>query len=494
MAVTADGLFSVSFTSTRLEDLATGFHMTITGEDVTDKKTVNVSITDDTGQNKTIEGILGAEEGLVLSTGKSLNRTYEGNTAIIVDPIFELFEKIVVIQTKRQAFQGTGENIESLGAVHIIKNSEIPRIYKLLTSGDVPGFIKEMIGDHTLDLKFKDYEKSPIIAALKVAKVNALRLNDTINAAYRMFNVASVLSVGDIFRYFISPLGLELYWEGGRTYNLQPPRLLMEPKEVGTIDRKDIIELTSVSDPYNVPDLVIPNFTFGAALGSGISSRVAATALRNGVLAKVGRGGKNLKVSTYSIPPFLQDAYEYAARQQKYAQDTPLSATIQSDSNLEELVSSVLSSHARKSNLYKLNSGRCVLPLNPTLNQPYSWYKIDGEQCFVSDIRHEITRNRAVTILTIAGKEMEPLEDPGPTPGSTKEYDKEKKEVEKVVVKGIEELAKEKKLKEESSPEKYDINKRESNKDGKYLYQCFFGNIEEEEELLKNNKVLKYNN
>jgi len=479
MAVTADGMFSVSYTGTRIGNLATGFHMVINGPkgSLGNRKEVNISIDG-------VSAKLGSSKAVVKEIGKSYNRTFEGDSSVVVDPIFSLFERLVIIQTQARAFQSTSLGSGTHGKVVVITAQDMMTLYKdKLAKGDIEGFIQGLIGDDSgIVINYDSVGESPIIKALKLNSSTAIFRKSSMNAARSLFQKTNILSVGDIFQQFISPLGLELYWMRDNVYNLEPPRILSDPKPVATIKKTEIIELNSVADPYNVPDIVIPRMHFQNALGTSASNTIVIQSLIAGVInsqapGRSGVGGQNLKVSTYDVPPFLYDAHAMGQRQSLNAKNKELGTTLETNPEFEASLAGFYSSHARKSELYKLNTGRCVTILNPKLNQPYAWYNIDGEDCFVSNIRHEISRTRAVTILEIAGKNTGHLTDP--SGGSVQYSPAEDAEVNDLGRKGEDILKSAAGRKERADPKwKKPEGLKDAIKDGKTQLKTQFGDAD----------------
>jgi len=89
--ITAEGAFSVSYRSTNLGSLATGFNLTVSGPEkviasIRAKRKITVSNGDTTAE-------FGASKGVVLMDGKKESRLFKGSSVVIVDPIYDLFQK-----------------------------------------------------------------------------------------------------------------------------------------------------------------------------------------------------------------------------------------------------------------------------------------------------------------------------------------------------------------------------------------------------------------
>lgn len=397
--IEAEGLFSISYTSTKLGNLATGFSMILSGPkgSLSNKKIVKVSTGDDTGQ-------WGSDSGVILSEGRRISRSYEGDSVVVVDPMYQLFQKLVFFHTEGnlsflKAAKGAGSFIS------LTSPEANEAIYKHLATGDIEKFIEVTTeASKSVNIDYSKVGESPIINALSGNTAFNIRGN-TINAASKALSDGMIMSVGDIFSKFVSPLGLELYWNGKDGYSLEPPRLSAnDTSPVATITRDDIVELRMNTDPYNVPDVVIPTSVYRKSLGQGNYDLFISKSLEAGVLA--GLGSKNLKVSTFDMPNFLISPVAAAVRSTEsisydsYESGMPVIGGTQETA---DDIARFYGSHARKSGLYAQKTGECIMMLKPSITHAYSWYIIDGMKCFVSDIRHELTRSSAVTILTIAG-------------------------------------------------------------------------------------------
>ena len=399
--IEAEGLFSVSYTSTKLGNLATGFSMTMSGPpgSLTGKKTVKVSNGESTGK-------WGSESGVVLSEGRRVSRLYEGDSVVVVDPMYELFQKLVYFHTGStmsfaEAVSGAGSFV-SLSPIETVE-----AIYNKLATGKIQAFLEQVIEPDGLITDYSKVMDSPIVSALSGTTGYGEIKGNTINVAEKILAAGEIMSVGDIFSKFISPLGLELYWDGQDGYSLEPPRLSAhDTTPVDTITKKEIIELRMNIDPYNVPDVVIPSIAFRETLGAGNFGLFTQKSLSAGILKNL--GSKNLKVSTFEMPDFLINPIKAAVRgaasisYDSYESGMPnLGGTQETADDIARF----FGSHARKSALYAQKTGECIMMLNPKMTKAYSWYTIDGMKCFVSDIRHEVNRSSAMTILTIAGVE-----------------------------------------------------------------------------------------
>ena len=396
--ITAEGLFTVSYGSTRLGNIATGFNMTLTGPpgSVSGKTTVSISNGKDTE-------IWGSKNGIVLSVGDSMSRTSEGQSTVVTDPIFDFFQKIVYFQNASTTY---AEKIKSSGALIILDSNAVETaLYETLGAGKIKEFIDMVISPPShIKINYSKTANSPLVKALQGGStVSGILQDDSVFAASKTFINGQYMSVGDIFNQFICPLGLELYWEKDGDYSLEPPRLTVDnPVSIKSIGLDEIVSLRINTDPYNAPDVIIPNMVHQESLGVMSGDDFILRSLSAGVLKDI--GGKNVKVSTYDIPSFLVSTVKEATRVHELSFNSYEGGSpYQSSDEAASKIAAFFGAHARKSSLYAQKTGECVMSLSPAIVRAYNWYKIAGTLCFVSEIRHEISRGSAVTILTVAG-------------------------------------------------------------------------------------------
>ena len=400
-AIKADGLFTVSYASSRLGNIGTGFSLTMVGKEGTldGKKTVYVE--DGLG----FSGTLGSEYGITLSAGKSLSRTYKGDMSVVVDPAYDLFGKMIIVSEKESDFV-RAIDAHGLNSVRIITEPEARELFiDKLASGDMAGFIDGVLGDTgDVVIDTSKANNSELVKAL--AGSGWMHSQSTSNAINHFFDFRNVFSVGDFFASIIAPFGLELYWRRDNLYSVEPARLAEGPQEnIVEIPDDTIIEYTSSSDLYNAPDLVIPSMLKRDVLGAYGLNYVSKTAMATGLTGVDQSQGARLKITTYDIPNFLVDPVAAAMRSVNPKElEYSGGAAKHTDDNLANTIASFFSSHAMKSTMYRLKTGSCTLRLSPHITEGFEWYKIKGEVVFVSDVRHTITRTSATTTLTIAGK------------------------------------------------------------------------------------------
>jgi hypothetical protein len=59
------------------------------------------------------------------------------------------------------------------------------------------------------------------------------------------------------------------------------------------------------------------------------------------------------------------------------------------------------SSLAIANNFNSIETGTIIMDFDPTITHGYMWVECDGEELFVGEVRHEVSRARAVTILSV---------------------------------------------------------------------------------------------
>lgn len=420
----AEGVISASYETSRMGSIATGFNLTITDSlDITHDGELEVGIDGETKETYK----LGSKKGIILSDGVMLSRTQEGRTTVIVDPIMDLFKKAIVVNNSTTYLEEAvgGENVSSDFMVSLTPADVIQANTKL-RNGDILGFIDIMFGlkngeGNGVIIKTDKSTDSPIVRDLKsISELSSSGGSTkgsffTNNAIYQR---TGLYTVETIYQQTLAPLGLEIYWNGDNKYSLEPPRLTNSEAKSSSvyISNNDIIEINTITDPYNVPDLIIPSTYMPDIVGASGHSVVMQNAIKEGVLSKL-NGKRSMKLQTYEIPNFLLDTFRIAMITGKNAIDktyAPLRNL--TDDEAIKYTSTFFGSSARKSRLYKLTRGGCKLTFRPDITIPFMWYTIDGEEYFVTGIRHSISRSSSSTFLTIGGKRNTSIETDSPTP------------------------------------------------------------------------------
>ncbi len=244
---------------------------------------------------------------------------------------------------------------------------------------------------------------SRIMSALSGSNSPGRAAEKTMSQARLDFGIGMILCVQDIIQTYLPILGVELYWNGGDEYIIEEPRILDPSTPKGTISRDNIIEKTIGADVFNIPDAIIPRFPSPNVMNKESWDRAMVQGLM-GITSNI-RGSENLKVSIFDVPPVHLETIGAGmnAFLQSKASTTGLLPT--RDNGPSNNVASFFAELAFSSAMYGIASGTVVCTFQPDISIPAAWYVIDGEKLFVSDIRHEVSRFRAVTILTIAATE-----------------------------------------------------------------------------------------
>jgi len=407
----AEGVSSVTYTTSKMGHIATGFNLTIVDEAKnTHDGEIEVSVTGD----REFTAKLGSTHGIVLSDGKSIARTKIGKTTVVVDPILDLLKKAIIVNDNRSYLEEKmGGQIESSDFLVILTPAKIMEANAALASGDVLTFIDTMFGlrggaGNGVVIKTDKAKESPIIRDLDKLRNTASGTESAQGSFFvsnAHFTKHGLYTVENIFTQTLGPLGLELYWSKDNVYSLEPPRLTNPNAEVKPIDigQEDIIRMNVISDPYNIPDIILPQTMVPNVLGAGGITTAAKIALETGILSNM-ENKRSMKIQTYTIPNFLHDTIKIAMNTGKNSIDKD-SAPIENITSPDAIKSAItfFGSHARKSKLYGLTRGTCSLIFRPEITEPACWYNIDGKEMFVSSIAHNITRGNATTTLTIAG-------------------------------------------------------------------------------------------
>lgn len=408
----APGINSITYETTRFGNIATGFNLTIEDQvNVSHDGEVSITI-ESNGETK--EHKLGTKEGIVISDGIVDSRTSEGRTTVVVDPIMDLFKKAIIVTLSdsylEQVINEAGRSGDNSFAV-IMSQPDVLIANNKLKSGDVAGYIDDMFGlsggvGSKVTILTDKVSESPIVSSLQTisSTVDTNSATGSFFIAGSNFERQGVYSVEDIFNDTLAPLGLELYWVNGSTYSLEPPRLSNTNSEVigEEISKSEIISMNTITDPYNIPDIMIPDVYMPQIVGTGAASITSSEAIRSGVVSRLD-SNKVMKIKTFKIPSFLINPISTAMRASAGAKDSLSQIPNLADEEATNNMITFFGSHARKTQMYGLTRGSCTLSLRPDITVPYSWYKIAGLEVFVSNIRHTVTRKRAITTLTIAG-------------------------------------------------------------------------------------------
>lgn len=364
--------YSVSFSTTRLGTICTGYRLTMAGK----------------GAMKS--GIKGVDGGVLIAKGTTLRRDYEAETLTYGDPIYQELSGSIVIAPNNSSAPGGGLNV-------LTEEEARELFYSTIMQGDPLGFLKRLIPGANITMG------TPSAAMDSLGGNGSPNANEkTISQINDMFGVGQIITVQDTLQTFLPILGVELYWDGDDRYILEAPRILT-PKSKGTIIREDIIEKTIGSDVFNVPDVIIPRFPPTPIM----TKRNWDTAMVEGLQNVSGaiRGNKKVKITVFDIPSVHSGALLDGLQAFRNSKTLTTGVLHWKNPSTTNRVLSFFTGLAFSSAMYGIASGTVVCRFQPNISIPASWYEVDGELLFISDIRHEVSRFRAVTILTVAGTE-----------------------------------------------------------------------------------------
>jgi hypothetical protein len=135
--ISAEGLFTVNYSSSRLGNVATGFSLSMVGKEGTLGDRMTVEVSNGLGGS----AIFGSKYGVTLTTGKSLSRSYRGDMKVVVDPGYDMFGKLIIIHEKEGDFVKATKD-RDLGSIRVLSNATAKRLlFGNLMSGDMAGFI-----------------------------------------------------------------------------------------------------------------------------------------------------------------------------------------------------------------------------------------------------------------------------------------------------------------------------------------------------------------
>ena len=407
--ITAESVLSVQYATTRIGEVGTGFTMSIVVDSDSKKEDGVIKITDEKG-----EYIWGTDKGIVVSNGITISRTAEGRTIDVTDRLSDFLSRPVVVTSNTDGTILTNAS-PTISAdrkrLSITTRADVKNAVIALSEGNIPQFMEYMFGSQDLwniKINFDKIENSPLIKVLKESGTKGGRGKyKNILSLEADFVPQGVYSVGDFFRTIISAMGLELHWVKDDLYSLEPPRMVSDKsvkeiiKEIG---REDIISLSILTDQYDIPDVIIPSMYLVDSLGSVGSSVAAGRAVSNGVIKGLkDRPERSFRFTTYPVPNFLQSLVDLTEKVEEENRDAPIGTPKIISQEHTASITEIFSSHARKSKLYTRSKGSCTLKFSPDILTPFSWYKIDGNTVFVTEIRHSLSRTSATTQLTIGG-------------------------------------------------------------------------------------------
>lgn len=373
--------FRVSFATKRLGTICSGYTLTIAS-----KKGDSFTLPED------------FKNSIYVGKGIESNRNYVAETHTYSDPIYKILNNVFYLSLdkthnkfpkSRTAF--TPEDLEEIFRVALFEK-------------DAEKFLSFFVPrDKGVNLSVKG--KNLLSASPMTQKLR----NASANQARGMFQMGQVVSALDILNTYLPVMGLELYWNGQNNYSVEPPRILDSSEVAGVVKEDDILEMSIGEDLFNAPDLVIPRFNSVDGLLKGQLDIVMAQVINN---VKDCRGSELFKVSTFDIPPFLIRPFTIGYKQFLATADKTTGVLKYSDAELAKDIVNFYTRLGQASAMYQIQSGSITAVFQDRHFIAPAWYKIGGQKYFVSEIRHDLTRAREVTIFTIVGtdKSLKPVD------------------------------------------------------------------------------------
>ncbi len=412
-----EDIYSISYSATRVQNVASGYSLTITGKNLSGMTKVNCN-----GASGS-SGVLGSSHAILMSKGKVETKTFTGESVVVVDPVVAALGKLIIFE---HTPPGDKEGIPSTDSerVKYMRYRDYTHSFKKhLITGDIQAFIEDVFGALPIDITFI---ANDICKSLKNGKPPKFSSTLQAKSMEAIMGMKNPITVGEIFSQVISSFGLELYFKSGKEYTLEEPRMLQKnPKPIGTISRDDIIELSTRANPYNIPDMIVPSFdvseTFPLASARQLQQKLLSAQMSN--LAKQ-KGTGGFKVETYQVPAIFTPTIgaTRSLRRKRLEENNMPEISTETHSAIE----AYFQAFAYKSSFLSLDTGSIRTVFRPDINVPYSWYKVDGSLYFISNIAHNVSRSSAETVLSIAG-----VYDPNfkvPAPVAVRYLDKEVKE------------------------------------------------------------------
>ncbi len=362
--------YSESFSTTRLGTIATGYRLSISG----DGSPSNLP----TG-------------AIQIGEGTSIRRDFEARTTTWVDPLYQKLSRVTIVQTDKnkhmEEFRGGGANFLNIDDFVDIAN-------KGLMGGDLTLFLGKFMDLSNITIKESRVSKArKAFPSTKKSSMNQVR---------GMGTMGNIISTMDILSTYLPVFGVELYWNGGDNYSIEEPRILHPEVSGGTIKKEDILDKTVGADIYNAPDIIIPRIPPSSNLKKSMIDKLTLEAVLGAV--ENNAGSDTFKISTFDIPNMLSNAWDigHDVFHDQSETTTGISPSGEGGQARESIIS-FYRELAYNSAMYGLASGTITCTHQPDIMIPAMWYDVGGDKVFISDIRHEVSRFRAVTILTVAG-------------------------------------------------------------------------------------------
>lgn len=406
-------IYGVSFQSTRIGNTVTGFSLRVDGRGDLPK-----ALSASNGSNK---GILGDVNGITSSIGQTKSRTSIADSIMVSDP-FGAFLQKTIIMSRATLGKGINRGIP-LGStsrkenfLYTVTSDKYTDAMFMYMSGDIKGFFSIMTGfesDSGFKLIFPDETMSPIVKALSEPSGSGVAKRQMNTYKDSMAPRGEVMSVGSIIETFLKPLGLEIFYEGNSTYACRQPKILQAPDVTKwEVFDDDIISISSVTNPNSAPDIVIPSYVAEEFIGKNNDTAIAQEGLENLLRSQSGHGGSGgyIKVKTFraeSLFAQLNDLVKIDILLDGENKEDGVSPVKTTNSSFEHTLRMFTTNLAMASSYQSIMTGSITMDFNPSISHGYEWITYKDEKFFIGDVRHEVSRGRAITVLSIAAKEAD---------------------------------------------------------------------------------------
>jgi len=384
-----ENYYSVTYQTNYIQNIGTGYSVSISSKDDNHEIPVNIQFKDYSVQ----WGDSGAK---IIGSGANISRLMSSKTFSYSDPLGILLQKTVIFSTMSEE---NNQLIQAVGRDKVAffsSDKTISLIHDTLNKGEIGTFIKTLINGEIPIIDDKQ-SKSPIVKALQNSSDAKGYIVNAFNSSIQEnWLKGTILSVGSILSQILPVFGLELYYEEGGFYSLEPPRFLDPSIEGQEISESDVISISVETPKINLPSLVIPSIDFTNMSLNSVATKCSEV-MASKIVSAISEVLPDLpvfKIETYEVPNMLLPQY-------MEIQKNSLSNKINSYfSNIWKYYSSL----AFKSFFQGMNSGRIELTFRPDIIEPHKWYKIAGEKYYITEIVHSVQRGNASTVLTYAGR------------------------------------------------------------------------------------------
>ena len=387
-------VYSILYSTTHVENIGTGVNFAISAKGLHDSPVISFGF-----GGKTYR--LGIDGGKRIGTGSNISRTTKSYTSTFADPLSVAMQKMVIFSTiSADNSRFISELKRSNHIVHFTLDEADQFIRETVNKGDIGGFVSRLLEGSGISIDASLAKRSPIVAALAstTGEASARFKNLFYSQVYETWFQGTIISIGALLGQVLPIFGLELYYQGGGKYSLEPPRYIFfdeHTKSHIAIDYNDVISITTEEPRINVPSAIIPAVDFKnmaltawAQRCSEIFASKVAHAMSKIVKAPV------FKIETYEIPNILMPDAEKLNKNSLFERINGQFANIWK----------YYSSLAFKSAFHKMNVGTIELFFHPDIVEPHKWYKVGSDWYYITDISHSLQRGSAVTSLRYAGR------------------------------------------------------------------------------------------